>query len=160
MADDEAWRDALWKAYQDNHLYVRHHEVQRSSVATAIVAIASALLAVPAFDRALTASDVPLLLVVMAIGAFGILVSLKQYERIWLHIDRGDALIEEIDKTLDGRSLAALIESSDTRHAEHYRFYRVGMNRFWILFYAFVVLVGAVLAGFALFGEDGLHIPG
>src|SRR5687767_13909755 len=72
MTDNEAWRDALWKIYQDNHAYVRHHEVQRSSVATAIIAIASALLAVAAFDRALTASDAPLLAVVMAIGLFGI----------------------------------------------------------------------------------------
>lgn len=155
MADDEAWRDALWKVYQDNHAYVRHHEVQRSTGATAIIAIASALLAVAAFDRALTISDLPLLAVVMAIGVFGIFFSLKQYERIWLHLDRADGLIREIDRTLDGRSVVDLVKAADAGHARRYRLYPVGMNRFWILFYAFIALVGAVLTVLAVTAGSG-----
>jgi FtsH-binding integral membrane protein len=156
MADDEAWRDALWKVYQDNHAYVRHHEVQRSSVATSIIAIASALLAVAAFDRTLTASDLPLLAVVTAIGLFGIFFSRKQYERTCLHIGRADALVGEIEKTLDGRSLLAVTEIADAEHSRRFRLYAVGMNRFWILFYAFIAMIGAVLALLALAAGDGL----
>ena len=142
MTDEDAWRDALWKVYQDNHTYVRHHEVQRSTVATLIMAIASAALAVATFDQSLTSVDTPLLVLVLVLGVFGIAFSFKQYERTCMHIDRADALVTAAESTLGGRSVLQITSRADAEHKSRFPvFFRLGVSLMWMVLYLFLALV-------------------
>ena len=163
MPHDEAWVEGLWKLYEDNHNYIRHHEVQRSTVATAIISVASALLAVATFDAALTLHDTPLLLVVILIGTFGIFFSRKQYERTCMHVHRGDALLRQIQMAIGNRSFLRIVRGADSRHRKGafrgipvserrgFKLFYCGMNLFWVGFYSVIALIGVVLLAIAIF---------
>jgi hypothetical protein len=162
MRDKGAWVDGLWRLYEDNHNYIRHHEVQRSTVATAIISIASALLAVATFDKSLTIHDTPILGIVIGIGAFGILFSRKQYERTCMHVHRGDALMDQIQKAIGNQSFLRIVRGADSRHRKgafrrvpegerrSFKLFYCGMNLFWVGFYFLIAFVGTALMGIAL----------
>jgi FtsH-binding integral membrane protein len=146
MSDVEAWRHALWMVYKDNHEYVRHHEVQRSTVATLIVTVAGAALAVATFDKSLTLIDAPLLLIVAALGLFGWLFSRKQFERTRMHIERADALLREIASTTGGQYIVDITERADREHRRKYaNLYIVPVHTLWAWFYGFIALLGTLL---------------
>jgi hypothetical protein len=163
MRDKEAWLDGLWRLYDDNHVYVRHQEVQRSTVATAIITIASALLAVATFDKSLTIHDAPILGIVIVIGLFGIVFSRKQYERTCMHVHRADSLLQQIQVAIGNQSLVRIIRGADSRHRKgafrhvpaekrkKFRFFYLGMNMFWVAFYSVIALIGTCLMLIALF---------
>jgi ABC-type multidrug transport system fused ATPase/permease subunit len=151
MSDVEAWRNALWMVYKDNHEYVRHHEVQRSTVATLIVTVAGAALAVATFDQMLSPIDAPLLAVVTVLGIFGSFFSRKQFERTRMHIERADALLREIAETLGGQEIVNVTNRADREHSRKFRnLYIVPVNRLWAWFYGFISMLGALLLVLAL----------
>jgi hypothetical protein len=165
MLREDAKVEGLWKLYLDNHNYVRHHEVQRSTVATAIISIASALIAVATFDKELSYHDIPILVLVIVIGAFGIVFSRKQYERTCMHVHRADILLHHIQTAIGQGSLLRIIRAAESRHRrgivrglggrrrKPFRLQRVGMNLFWIIFYAFIAGIGVALMA-VVFGFD------
>jgi hypothetical protein len=69
--DRAALRDAYWKMYSENCIQARHHETQRSAVASAFIAIAGAVIGIITLDKALTPLDLPLALLLIALGVFG-----------------------------------------------------------------------------------------
>lgn len=144
-------RDALWKMYQEHCTHMRHHETQRSTVASAMIAVASALLSVVTFDKALSLADVPLLLLVFALGVFGALFSAKQYERSAMHMERARAYRDALDMDLPGQPLITLKVRADRRHeAEFPRLHRLRVNKFWMGLYLFVATGGLSLAVVAI----------
>ena len=157
MLREDAKVEGLWKLYLDNHNYVRHHEVQRSTVATAIISIASALIAIATFDKELSYNDVPILALVIAIGLFGIVFSRKQYERTCMHVHRGDILLHHIQSAIGHGSILRIIRAAGSQHRrgivrdvggrrqKPFRLQRLGMNFFWIIFYGFIALIGTSL---------------
>src|SRR5205823_6558463 len=60
MEDNSALRDVLWKMYHEHCTQGRHHETQRSSVASALIAISGGVIGLITFDKAVTATDLPL----------------------------------------------------------------------------------------------------
>lgn len=163
MSDVEAWRNALWMVYKDNHEYVRHHEVQRSTVATLIVTVAGAAIAVATFDQSLTPIDVPLLAVVTVLGLFGRLFSRKQFERTRMHIERADALLREIAGTLGGQFIVDITDRADEEHSRKFsNLYIVPVNRLWAWFYGFIAVMGGLLLILAIaepfFRADGVDV--
>jgi hypothetical protein len=164
VGDVDAWRNALWMVYKDNHEYVRHHEVQRSTVATLIVTVAGAALAVATFDQSLSPIDAPLLAVVTVLGLFGRLFSRKQFERTRMHIERADALLREIAGTMGGQYIVDITERADQEHRQKFaNLYVVPVNRLWAWFYGFIAVLGGLLLILALLApldpSNADHIP-
>jgi hypothetical protein len=157
MPSEDAKVEGLWKLYLDNHAYIRHHEVQRSTVATAVISIASALIAIATFDKELSYLDLPILALVIGIGLFGVAMSRKQYERTCMHVHRGDILLRHIQTALGQGSILRIIRAAESQHRrgvvrglggrkrKPFKLRRLGMNFFWIIFYGFIVLIGIVL---------------
>lgn len=159
MNDLEAWRDGLWRVYQDNHEYVRHHENQRSTVATLLITVAGAALAVATFDEALTPWDSPLLVLVTAIGVFGRRFSRKQFERTRMHIERADALAREIATTMAGACPIDITNRADAEHRANFPdLYVIPVNQLWAWFYRGIALMGFLLLVLALLPLTGIDI--
>jgi hypothetical protein len=152
MSDSKsALRDVLWKMYQEHSTQGRHHETQRSTVAGALIAIASALVALITFDKVISLIDLPLTLLLLLLGGFGSVFSAKQYERSRLHVERARAYRDELDKQLDGAPLKRLKREADADHNGKYpRLSALRLNQFWIGLYAFIALLGAVLTTVAV----------
>jgi hypothetical protein len=164
MSSQQLMVDGLWKLYLDNHNYVRHHEVQRSTVATVIISIASALLAVATFDKALTIHDAPILVMVIAIGVFGVFFSLKQFERTCMHVHRADLLLHHIQIRIGHGSLLRIVRAAESRHRrgiirtvgtrrrKPFKLRLVGVHHFWVVFYSLIGAIGALLLFIAIKG--------
>jgi hypothetical protein len=78
--------DVLWGLYQDSVTQGRHHESQRLGMTNAILVATAASLGLVGIDQQITPSDIPVGVFVTALGIFGGLFSLKQYERFRNHM--------------------------------------------------------------------------
>ncbi|MBC7996547.1 MAG: hypothetical protein IAF58_01290 [Leptolyngbya sp.] len=151
MNDEPSLPDALWKLYQEHCTHVRHHEAQRSTVAATFLAIASALLGLVTFDKAIGLSDLPMTLLLTFIGGFGAIFSAKQYERASLHTERARHFRNAVDDLLDGKPLKRIKQEADAEHTKHFqRLARLRLNKFWLGLYALVAAIGLVLSVIAV----------
>jgi hypothetical protein len=152
MNDEAAFRDACWKMYQEHCTHVRHHETQRATVAASILAIASALIGLVTFDKAIVATDLPLTTLLIFLGAFGALFSSKQYERASMHTERARHYRDAIDATFEGKPLKRLKEAADEEHSNNFpNLERLRLNKFWLGLYTLLSVIGLVLSVIAAF---------
>lgn len=148
MADDNvALRDVLWKMYQEHCTQGRHHETQRSTVAAALIAISGGVIGLITFDKAVTATDLPLAFFLFVLGAFGAVFSAKHYERFSLHMERARRHRDALDKLLPGTPLKQLKKDADEKHAKEFPHLEgVRLHRFWFWLYALLATLGIVLS--------------
>ncbi|HVW95841.1 MAG TPA: hypothetical protein VHA56_07720 [Mucilaginibacter sp.] len=92
--------DLLFKFYQEQCTQGRHHETQRAAVATATLAISAALIGVITGDNNLSRNDLPLTLLLIAVGIFSAVFSLKHYERFRRHMALAKNFRDAIDVLL------------------------------------------------------------
>ena len=100
MADEDNARDVLWKMYEENVTQGRHHETQRTAVSSLILGVAAGILGLIAFDKAITAADVPLTLFLTVLALFGAMFSAKHYERFKSHMERARKYRDGLDQLL------------------------------------------------------------
>jgi hypothetical protein len=96
--------DVLFKMYQEHCTHGRHHETQRSTVSTIIIAIAAGVTGLVKYDKAIDSLDFPLSLFLIALGLFGAVFCFKQTERFRLHTDRARKYRDAIDELLPDRT--------------------------------------------------------
>jgi hypothetical protein len=147
MNNDEFFRDACWKLYQEHCTHMRHHETQRSTVAASILTIAAVVVGVITFDKQIVPTDLPLSVLLIVLGAFGALFSAKQYERASMHTERARRYRDAIDSMLDGAPLKKLKRAADEDHAKAFpRLESLRLNRFWGALYLLLSLLGVALS--------------
>jgi hypothetical protein len=131
--DHAALRDAHWKMYSENCTQARHHETQRSAVASAFIAIAGAVIGIITSHKALTPLDLPLTLLLVALGGFGAVFSAKQYERIQLHTRRARGYRDAYDALLPGAPLRSIKQKADDDNSKEFpQLSALRLNKFWI----------------------------
>lgn len=150
--DDAAVRDVLWKMYQEHCTQGRHHEVQRSAVISAVIAVCAALIGIITFDKTIAApTDVPLAFLLIVLGAFGAGFSMKHYERFCLHMKRARAHRDALDSLLANRPLRRLKREADHRQEEEFpRLSKWRLHYWWLALNVVVALVGVVLLAISL----------
>lgn len=154
MTDEEraVLRDAYWKMYLENCTQARHHEVQRSAVASAFIAVAGAIIGIVTFDRGLTRLDLPLTLFLIMLGAFGAVFSAKQYERTQLHTRRARGYRDAYDALLFGSPLKCIKREADKANAEKFpKLSALRLNKFWMAINLANSVLGVFLTIVALF---------
>ena len=151
MTDKDKLRaDVLWKIYQDNIQQGRHHELQRSTVASVLIAISGAIVGIVTIDKTISTWDIPLTMLLMCLSLFGMLFSIKQYERFNKHMQRARHYRNELDKLLDGAPLMTLKKQADATHARKFRiFSQMRLNLFWTTLYSFIFILGLGLTVYA-----------
>jgi hypothetical protein len=87
MRDED---EILWRFYQDHLIHGRHHETLRATTTTVILAVAAGVLGFlgGTHDWPLRYADLPLTLMLVAIGLLGALFSAKYHERFVFHMNR------------------------------------------------------------------------
>jgi hypothetical protein len=158
MADSDrgAMRDILWKMYQEHTVQGRHHETQRATVASALVAISSAIIGIVIFDERLSLWDIPLTLMLTAIGAFGVIFSAKHYERFNLHMERARTYRDALDGILPGSPLKSLKEEADKRSETVVT--KIRLNWLWYGLNGLVFVLGIVLTVMAALGSPSTQV--
>ena len=145
--------DVLWNLYEEHCTWERHHETQRTSVTSLLVAVTAGVLSVIAFDHSLSRSDMPLTFFLTVIGIFGAVFSAKHYERFSMHQERAN----QYRALMDGMFPALLIlqtrAKADNLVATRFPcLHNLRLHYFWVGLHVLIALLGMALTICALLG--------
>ena len=139
--------EVFWKMYQEHCAQGRHHESQRSTVASAVMAVSAAIIGIVTFDRTIAApTDLPLAFLLIVLGGFGAGFAMKHYERFSLHMERARRYRNALDALLPDQPLRRLKQEADESHEEKFpRMHRWRLHYWWLTVNLVVTLVGMTL---------------
>lgn len=145
--------DVLWKMCEENYTQVRHHENQRSAVVSAILAVAVAAIGLITFDRSIAGpTDIPLALLLIVVGIFGAVFSMKHYERLRLHAERARRYRNALDRLLPGRPIKELKIEADLAIAADLPWLNgLQLHYWWLALNLAIAAIGGVLLYVAAF---------
>lgn len=164
--------DLLFKFYQEHTTQARHHETQRSTTSTILVAIAAGVTGLIRYDKEIDRIDFWLSLLLAVIGFFGAAFVYKQYERYRLHTERAKRYRDAMDELLPDRNLIlpehvfqpsekakasleplgvkpvkALKQVADAEHTSKYpSASRYSLHAGWVLLHLCIAILGLLLA--------------
>jgi hypothetical protein len=129
----------------------RHHEVLRSNISSYINALSAALIAAVSFQNSIDKNDWPLGVLLIALGIFGVVTSLKHYERFRKHGDRAGTYRREILRINNLSDIDALKRQSDQKHRNEFRLSeKLRLYQLWIILFFFHIGVGLYVLTTAL----------
>lgn len=155
--ETKARKDLLWGMYTDLRAHARHAETLRSNVVNFMIVVASVLIAVIANDGRVAGTELPLCLVIIAVGLLGLGFA-ASYTELY---ERNRARAMKIRAALDsefftgGQSIAALLGEADERHEATvlYRWSRRvtgSTQRFWFTMPSLILTSGIVMAALSV----------
>ena len=137
----------LWRLHSEEMTYVRHVETQRSTIASVLIPISSAILAAIAFQWKETAAIVPALSALLVlVGLVGVLFVGKLFELYREHTARARAYRKELSKRITAVNIETIRGEADTRwkaEAPHLR--RVPVHVLWLGPHVIPFLLGVLL---------------
>ena len=143
----------LLALYKENADQARQHELFRQTITTLVAGITGAvigLLSLKDTGAVLHSPLLPVIVILVAvIGTFGLIASMKHYERNRMHIER----IREIRKALDtlpGITPQLLqninANAKNTHDPKFPHLSQLELNKVWNTFHLLVVILGITLA--------------
>jgi len=150
MPSNKDESDFLWGMYQEHTTQGRHHEVQRTTMTSVLVAIAAGVLAF------ISNKDVPLIkwplaLFLIITGCFGAVFSAKHTERARLHMSIAGSYRTTLEAML-GNGLASIRERAETKHRKEWRrMERRRLHNFFIGLHLLIAMLGLILLALIIF---------
>jgi len=145
-------KDLLFSLYSENVLQCRHHETQRATVTSSIIAIDTIIIGLITFDKAINATDIPLAILLIILGAFGATFTLKHYERYSLCVERLRQYRKELDEQFGDNEILRLKNIADERHAKRFpNLRKYTHHKFWIFLHVIIAAIAVVLTAIAIF---------
>jgi hypothetical protein len=142
MADDT---DVLLKVYEEQWAQARQHENQRIAITNIILVIAPAI-TVFISQQGLNQQVLPLTILLIAIGLFGVLACSKLSEAADFHLERTRFLHKRLDELHPNAQLQRLRDEADKKHTAQFpRYQKIRVYQLWLILHWTIVLVGAVL---------------
>jgi hypothetical protein len=143
MVTDEA--ELAWRLYLEHCTQGRHHETQRAGVTQYVTAISAAIGTLIGVGG-ISATDLPMAGLIVALGLFGAFFSAKQYERFRHHMEQAAGFRQYLETSVPALGIAVIRAQAKKKHqAEYPRLEPLRLNRFWVLLHIFVALVGALI---------------
>ena len=136
----------LMDLYKDDCTQARHHEAQRSSMTSIIVAVSAGLIAFIAHGKNVThAAWMPCSLLIF-LGLFGALFSAKQYERARRHGFRAKAYRVKLDSMYPTAQITTICKDADQEAQQEFPcLFQRRLHHFWIGLNLFISLLGAII---------------
>lgn len=147
MADNT---DVLLKLYEQQCFFARQAEEQRAQITNMILLIASVVTGFIA-QKGLGVDVLPLTILLIALGAYGAIVSEKMYERINFFFDRIDAIHKKLDALHSSDQIAKLWQEANALNSQHFpRLSKLHLHYFWITLHLGIALAGIILTLFVV----------
>ena len=139
-------KESLWNMLKEEYTHARQHQTQRATMTTIVIVVASALTGLITFDDSIGQGDIAPSIVVIALGTFGVLFSLKFQERYACHRKRAYALRDRLDTLQPELKFSQIEDSSDAKHRKSSPVLsRVSLRYFWIVLHLVITGIGVVL---------------
>jgi hypothetical protein len=149
MADDS---DVLLKLYEEERQHARDAESQRGTLTFLIVGVASGLLSF-ATERGLTPNTIWLTALLVVLGVYGFVTSLKLYERFRFHTTRARNYRRRIAALHPNAQLNEIKDQAADEHLQRFpRLARSGLQNFWAALHLIIAVVGVALTAMVLIG--------
>ena len=122
MSNDDN-SDVWVRMYEEQLRHARHHETLRSQSTNIIVAISAAIVAFLGTGVSDNASPTLLGTFLIAINGYGLLMSLKHYERSRLHVEVAGAYRRRVSEVaaLSGHTLDATRQCAHSAHKVNFK---------------------------------------
>jgi uncharacterized membrane protein YidH (DUF202 family) len=138
--------EVLLDLYNEHCDWERHHENQRSSVTSILIAVAAGILGVVTFDGHINIIDVPLTSFLIILGCFGALFSAKQYNRFTQHQERANKIREALDTFMPDAKILKLRNDADEKSKKkNLIISKMRLHHFWNTLHILIALIGAIL---------------
>jgi hypothetical protein len=146
----ELQAEIVLRLIEENWTESRHLEEQRSSLTNLIVVIAAAVSGVST-QTGLTRNILPLSLLLVVLGAYGIIASSKLHERLDLHICRARYLRQHLDQMCPGIDILRLKQLADLDNQQRHPWATsLGVNTVWISLHILIAGLGVAYTLFSL----------
>lgn len=143
MADDT---DVLLKLYEQEWAQARHIEEQRAAITNLILIISAAVLGLIS-QKGLTPELLPLTLLIIALGIYGVVVTQKLYERHHFCVDRARFWRKRIDELHPNALIEKTKSDSDAFHLTKFpRLEKLKLHHLWNILHLAIALTGLVLS--------------
>jgi hypothetical protein len=146
-------KDLLWNLFVHNRDYMKHHEQLRATVANLTVAISAGLIGLITYDKHIGAEDIPLAVMLVAVGIFSSAFTLKHYERGYLHRNRSNGYLNRLNEVMPEAGILEVRSKADRiTETQFPRLYSFSVNTFWVILNIFVVVIGIVMTVLSIIG--------
>ena len=150
-------KDILWKMYEENRSYARHHEQLRATGTSLLIAVGAGVIGLITHNRVLGYEELPLSVLLLVVGLFGAVFSAKHYERLRLHLTRAEQYLDALEEHCPDLNLVKLKRAGDRANAKRFpRLSKLRLNRFWGALHLFNALLGLALTILCLRGGRSL----
>lgn len=137
--------EILWKMYQEHLVQQRHHETQRASMTSIIMAVAGGVLAFISSHSA-TQDTSFLAIFLISVGLFGGLLTAKLSERAQFHRDASSAYRNKLEEAQSLVDLKLIRENAQAKHkVEFSRLESIHLYKFWIALHLFIAGLGVLM---------------
>lgn len=134
---------ALLEMYKEERTHARHHESMRSGVANYLLALTVAILGIIA-NLDFRFNTFPLAILLVLLGIYGLLISIKFYERYNFHTSRASDFRRRIDELCPKSKILKMKTIGQKRHSKEFKKIKnMRLNYLWLFLYIFLIILGA-----------------
>ena len=145
--------ELLMDVYREHCSWERHHETQRASVTSILIAVTAGILGIVTFDGQINTYDLPLTIFLIILGCFGALFSAKQYNSFRQHQERANRIRKALDALVPDAKLMELRNTADESvRRKNPVLSRMRLHHFWNILHILITFIGAVLTLGAILG--------
>jgi hypothetical protein len=142
MADDT---DVLLKFCEQQWMEAKQAEDQRATITNIILLVASAILGFIT-QKTLTSDMLPLSILLIVLGIYGVITSEKLYERHQFHSARARSWRDRIDQLHPDAELLKRKEEAATAHNQKFSIMsRIRLHYLWVGLHLVIALAGVIL---------------
>ncbi|GLV58030.1 hypothetical protein KDH_48640 [Dictyobacter sp. S3.2.2.5] len=142
--------DILISVAEQEFAQAKQSEDQRANITGLVIVVASAIQG-GLTQTGLTKSALPLTLMLIAIGAFGMLASIKLYERFRRHVRLKFKIRQRLEELYPDTRLQALLDLTRQEQQKDFPFLRgVRLYLIWVWLHGFIVILGIIYTIIAL----------
>lgn len=136
--------------YLDRNTYARHCDELQVKITNILIIICAGILAFIS-NNGLTKDKWPLALFLFILGLFGILVSLKLYERIRFYLTAAKEYRKELESLFE-TDLDVLHQRIEVEHQRRFPilYKRVIVLTYWVMLHSLIAILGLFLFGYLL----------
>lgn len=142
--------DILINAADREFGQAKQSEDQRANITGLLVIVASAIQG-GLTQTGLTRNALPLTLMLIVLGIFGILASLKLYERARRHIRLGFLIRDRLEELHPETQLSQLLKTARKEQQADFPILRsIRLYLLWVAFHSLIMLMGIIYTAIAL----------
>jgi hypothetical protein len=147
MMDDQQNLEAWLRMYEEQVRHARHHEVLRTQSTNLVVLISAALLALYGSDSTTLESWI-LGIFIAAVNLYGLLMSLKHYERSRLHVKVGSEYRAVISKNspVGGENFNDVRGVAHEAHQSLFGTHKIRAYMLWSGLHLVLLVIGILMA--------------